>query len=329
MKNHRLFLRALTMGAASLAVAIAGLVITDGSASAHTNAVTGVVSCLPTATSASYEITWTVANDYDLSETVTVTAASGQVTSTTVANVVPTSAPIAASPSVPYSTATFVQTVPGSTTGAATITVRGLWSDGFTRLDTGTVALPGGCDALPPTTQSITGHIYLCATGTPTTTGAPGGSLGATGPQAVDVGTSPLAPTGVLAGTYTMTATPPGGYTLVACGGSAVPAPGGGSATETVTVPSGGTGAGVFYVQLDATPTTASNSTGTATTAIPLGAPQTGFGGASHTGANALMVAVGGLAILGAGLAILFLIRRRRLSLRAVPVDHSGVGDDR
>jgi len=97
--------------------------------------------------------------------------------------------------------------------------------------------------------QSISGHIYNCQTGTTTTTtAATGGTLGATGQQTVVVAGAPLASTSVLAGGYTMTATPPAGYTLVACGGSSVPNTAGTSATVPVDVPAGGSGAGVFYV---------------------------------------------------------------------------------
>ena len=59
---------------------------------------------------------------------------------------------------------------------------------------------------------------------------------------------NPLAPTEVGAGVYTMTATAPSGYQLVVCGGSSTPGTSGSTATESVTVPSGGAGVGIFYV---------------------------------------------------------------------------------
>ena len=49
-----------------------------------------------------------------------------------------------------------------------------------------------------------------------------------------------------------MTATNPSGYILVACGGSSSPNAAGTSATESVTVPTGGAGVGIFYVAQDA-----------------------------------------------------------------------------
>jgi len=46
----------------------------------------------------------------------------------------------------------------------------------------------------------------------------------------------------------------------------------------------------------------------------PTGAPETGFGGASRTGSNPLMIALGGLALLGAAAAATEALRRRRMS---------------
>jgi hypothetical protein len=74
-----------------------------------------------------------------------------------------------------------------------------------------------------------------------TTTEVPGGSLSATGPQMVS-GPNPLGPVPVKAGMYTMTETSPSGYQLaVDCGTT--------SNTQPVTVPSGGAGVGIFYVE--------------------------------------------------------------------------------
>lgn len=93
--------------------------------------------------------------------------------------------------------------------------------------------------------QTIAGHIYLCNNGMQTTTEVPGGTLGATGPQTVPTQPNPLGPVSVAAGTYTMTETNPPGYQLAAACGTT-------SNSQTVTVPSGGAGTGIFYV----TPTT-------------------------------------------------------------------------
>ena len=99
-----------------------------------------------------------------------------------------------------------------------------------------------------PVSQTIAGHIYLCVNGAPTTTEQSGGTLAASGPTTLSATPNPLAPTQVNAGGYTVTATAPPGYTLVACTGSSTPDSSGSTATESVTVPSGGAGVGIFYV---------------------------------------------------------------------------------
>jgi hypothetical protein len=107
----------------------------------------------------------------------------------------------------------------------------------------------GGACATPtfPVTQTIVGHIYLCTGGSngATTTEVPGGKLAVTqgGTTTIPATANPLGPTQVPAGTYTMTATViPTGYHLAKdCGSQAN--------TQTVTVPSGGQGVGIFYVK--------------------------------------------------------------------------------
>jgi hypothetical protein len=111
----------------------------------------------------------------------------------------------------------------------------------------GARAVLPGCG--PP--QTIAGDIFLCsAAGAPTTTEVPGGTLAATGPQTLPSQANPLMPTKVPAGGYSMTAGAPSGYVLVTCGGTATVDSGGATASEPVTVPGGGAGAGVFYAAL-------------------------------------------------------------------------------
>jgi hypothetical protein len=65
------------------------------------------------------------------------------------------------------------------------------------------------------------------------------------------------------------------------------------------------------------TGTTGSSSaalTASPSVVTPTGAPETGFGGASRTGSNPLMIALGGLALLGAAAAATQALRRRRMS---------------
>jgi hypothetical protein len=97
--------------------------------------------------------------------------------------------------------------------------------------------------------QKLVGHIYACPNSTPTTNEVTGGTLAATGPTTVPSHPNPLAKS-VAAGTYTMSATSPSGFHLVACNG--LP----NSSTRTVTVPVGGTGTGIFYVAANTPPPT-------------------------------------------------------------------------
>jgi hypothetical protein len=96
-----------------------------------------------------------------------------------------------------------------------------------------------------PVTQTVAGHVYNCPNGdSPTTTEVLGGTITATG-DAASLGpvANPLSATEVPAGTYTMTATAPTGYQLVGCGVNETPR------QQSVEVPTGGAGTGVFYVE--------------------------------------------------------------------------------
>jgi hypothetical protein len=99
-----------------------------------------------------------------------------------------------------------------------------------------------------PVSQTIAGDIFLCTpAGAQTTTEETGGSLSTTGPQALSQ-PNPLGATKVPSGMYSMTATPPSGFELAACGGAAIVGTDGDTATEPVTVPAGGSALGTFYV---------------------------------------------------------------------------------
>ncbi len=113
-----------------------------------------------------------------------------------------------------------------------------------------------------------------------------------------------MTPTGVAAGSYTMTATARAGYTLVSCNGL-VP----GVNTESVNVPTGSTGNGVFYVETTViTPAKVSSGTSPATatpvTATPPAATPTD-GALAFTGAPLGKMAAAGGVLIGLGLAII------------------------
>ncbi len=222
------------------ALVVVGLVAFATPAFAHNDLVSATASCASPAGSG-YTIVWTIQNDFNLTETGSVTSVTGglpTLSSTTYS--------IAASPGEPYSSTTLTQNLPATASGTITIDISSQWSDGFSTTDTGSYDLSQLNCGGPH--QTIAGHIYLCLNGNPTTTEESGGSLAASGPSTVPATPNPLAPTGVNAGGYTMTAGAPPGYQLVVCGGSSTPNSSGSSATESVTVPSGGAGVGIFYV---------------------------------------------------------------------------------
>jgi hypothetical protein len=123
----------------------------------------------------------------------------------------------------------------------------------------GSRATVPGCG--PP--QTIAGDIYLCTgTSTQTTTEVLLGTLAATGPETVASQANPLLPAHVAAGVYSMTAGAPSGYIFVGCGGTATISTVGDTASESVTVPTGGAGMGIFYVEVAPTSSSGGGTSG-------------------------------------------------------------------
>jgi hypothetical protein len=277
--KHRLFSR-VVMGGVAAALVVVGLVEFAAPAFAHDNIVSAQASCASPLGSG-YTIVWTIANDYNLAESGSVTSVTGGLSTLN-----STTFNIAASPGEPYSSTTITQTLPATASGTISMVVSARWSDGFTTSDTGSFDLSSLSCSAP--TQTIAGHIYLCNDSNPTTTEVSGGTLATSGPTTLPATPNPLAPTGVPAGGYTMTATAPPGYVLVVCTGSSTPNASGSTATEAVTVPSGGTGVGIFYVApssqtiaghiylcTNGSPTTTEVSGGTLATSGPTTLPAT------------------------------------------------------
>ncbi len=234
-------LRGVVTGGLASALALVGLVAFSTPAFAQDNAISPTASCTSPLGSG-VQITWTIGNGLNLSETGSATMVTGGLGTLHV----PTYA-IPASPGQPSETATLTQTLPAGTTGVITLDIASTWSNGVSETDSGSFDLSTINCAAP--VQSIQGHIYLCNNGNPTTTEETGGMLAAqgTGLSVVPPTLNPLAPVNVIAGTYSMTASSPPGFQLVTCGGSSGPTGAGTSATESVSVPSGGVGVGVFY----------------------------------------------------------------------------------
>jgi uncharacterized repeat protein (TIGR01451 family) len=273
-KRFTHWLRRLVQGGVALLLTVVGMVAFSTVASAHNDVVVGVASC-SSPLGSGYTVSWTVSNDWDMSEAGTVTSVTGGVatlraTSFTIGakDAAYASHRTSQGATLPYLTAALTQKLPASASGVITLNTNSTWADGFNVSDAGTAELSGlhcGAPPTPPRTvvatapsgptaqagpavQTVAGHIYLCVSAHPTATEVPGGTLASTGPETLGSAPNPLATTDVAPGGYTMTATPPPDFILVACGGSSAPASGGNTATEAVDVPAGGSGVGIFYV---------------------------------------------------------------------------------
>ena len=270
-------LRGVITGGLASALAVVGLVAFATPAFAQDNTLSPAASsAIPLGSGV--QITWTIANSFNLPETGSVTAATGGLSSL---NVPAYSIP--ASPGQPSQTAALRQTLPAGTKGLVTLEISSTWSNGVSETDSASFDLSTINCAAP--VQTIEGHIYLCNNGNPTISEVTGGTLAAqgTGLSTVSPALDPLAPVDVISGTYSMTALSPPGHRLVTCGGSSSPNGAGTSATESVDVPSGGVGVGVFYTApvsapASAAPTsppgslTPTTSTGPVTPTYPPGA---------------------------------------------------------
>lgn len=251
----------------ALSLVLLGLVAFTTAASAHDDTIVGVASCASPLGSG-YTVAWTVSNNWDMSETGTVTSVTGGLATlhATTFTIGAQDAAFATSKTSrgatsPYLTAALTQKLPAGAAGVLTLTTSSTWADGFHVVDSGTAELSNlhcGGPALPafvvappagqPIVQSIAAHIYLCTNTIPSATEVPGGTLATTGPQTLGASPNPLPSTEVAPGGYVVTATPPPGYVLVTCGGTSSPVSGGTTATEAVAVPAGGSGVGIFYV---------------------------------------------------------------------------------
>jgi hypothetical protein len=136
-------MKRITQILASMLFGAGGLLVAATAASAHSNIVSSYINC--DTTSGTENVTWYVANDWNLSEVATVEPAAYPI--------FPSSVDIAASPStVDESKGTVQERFVGDPSGTFSITVDGVWSDGYTQSATGYVTLMGDCLVTPPTT---------------------------------------------------------------------------------------------------------------------------------------------------------------------------------
>jgi hypothetical protein len=149
------------------AMAFAGVI----TVSAHANTVVLTSACAHDGLSKI--ITATITNNFDKTETATRTAQSAAVFS-------PLSVQIAQSPSGhPMATGTMTATVPGTQTGSVSLTVHGVWSDGYGNkpgdgIATGSTSLGGVCvTPTPEPTPRPTPKPTATPTPKPTPTATP------------------------------------------------------------------------------------------------------------------------------------------------------------
>jgi hypothetical protein len=147
----------LHLGAAAMITAF-GLVALSPAAFAHSNIISGITSC-GAPTSGTYQVTWSVTNDWNLPETAHVTAASGGLGTLDLTSVkIPASGNgSGGAGQLPYASVTVVQTLWDSETGSISLNVASTYSDGYTTANSGQVASPTDCaPAVPVTTVPTT-----------------------------------------------------------------------------------------------------------------------------------------------------------------------------
>ena len=245
-KRHRTFM----LAGAATALSALGIGVFASPAFAHTNDVSGVVSCANSV----YTITWTIDNTYNGPETATVSS----VTDGT-ATLSQTQFPIAAN-----SSATITQTLPATDTGTITLGIIGSWV-GFTSPtpDTGSVTLSGGCVA-----PDVTVTKSIASPATPVTL-----PMGSTTPVVYDLTVTNESATDATTAGVTVDDAVPAGTTYVA--GSATCVTGG-----SVSCSPGESGGTVSY---DIGDGIAPNGTYVVSFAVTLD-PTTGAGTISNTG---------------------------------------------
>lgn len=149
---ERAYRRIALVGAAAVLVLV-GLVSFAPSAFAWANIITGTVSCA-SPVGAGYTVTWSVANDYNLSETGQVTAATyGLSTVSPLAFTIgPSGNGSGGSGTLPYNAVALTQTLPATATGTLTLSVAGTYSHNVRVANSGSVTLPSNCPVAPPIT---------------------------------------------------------------------------------------------------------------------------------------------------------------------------------
>src|SRR5487761_2087100 len=215
----------ISRAVASVVAALAGVFVLATAASAHENAISGVVSCVTTSTTANYSIKWTLVNSYNENETASVVNTVTNPTTGGVGSGSPASEAIGPTNESQTGTGVVIQTLPNTTTGWVTISEFGSWvPDGWTTTNSGTVEITGSCKSPSelsttpsasaillggsisdsatltdgnPTAPTGTVHFYLCGPySSPTSCTTPNTDLGTAGVianRATSAATTPAA----------------------------------------------------------------------------------------------------------------------------------------
>jgi hypothetical protein len=141
----------------AVTLAALGIAASATPALAHANIITGTSSCSTTA-GADYQITWTVANDWNLPETASVTyATGGSDTLSQTSFTIPASGNgTGGAGQLPYQSITVIQTLPQSVSGTISLDASGTYSDSYETSNSGGITAPTNCPPPSPTTTTTT-----------------------------------------------------------------------------------------------------------------------------------------------------------------------------
>src|SRR5277367_6822858 len=152
-------------------VAALSLMVVASPAFAHENFVTGTTSCA-TVPGTGYQVTWTITNDWNLSETADVTVATGGIDTLSQPSIaIPASGNgLGGAGWTPYASVTIVQTLPPTVSGMIYLKVNSTFSDYFTTSNSAEVAAPTNCPVPTPTTVATEAAApEIAALASPTT----------------------------------------------------------------------------------------------------------------------------------------------------------------
>jgi len=162
--HPRLRRSTLHLGAAAT-FAVIGLVAVASPALAHANLITATSSCSTLNGVVDYQVTWNIANDWNLPERAVVTSTTGGLVTLSQASfTIPASGNGSGGTGrMPYESITMVQTLPQSVSGTIFLDVSGTYSDNFPTSNVGYAVAPTNCPPAPPTTTTAAAQPVVSA----------------------------------------------------------------------------------------------------------------------------------------------------------------------